>query len=497
MGPHVVSAALPHGDPDHAATLQSGVNKRFAIETPTPDTDFIPEISSFVRKWIESKLTPLKADSDDSVSTWLSETNYPLYRRQELLEKNKNIIDEFDPKIFKVKSFMKDEVYPEYKHVRAINSRSDEFKTLVGPIFKLIEKEVFKLDWFIKKIPVKDRPNYIMNKLSRPDGVYFATDYTAYEAHFTSDVMEAIEFQLYDYMTQNLPAHDQFMWYMRNVLAGRNYCSFKLFDVEVDAVRMSGEMNTSLGNGFANLMLFLYMAQRKGCTNVDGVVEGDDGLFVLEGPDVTEDDARRCGFLLKIEKHLKIETASFCGIVFAEEDRNNLTNPLAELVNFGWTTGQYARSKNARHKELLRSKALSLYYQYPGCPILSALARYAIRCTCGYKAQLKYFRNMWEREQFMEALKYVNVNDVTPVGFDSRLLVEKLYGVTVADQVRTEKYLDSLDKLLPLNMPWLEKDYHSHWMHYSLNYTTQGVFKDTKMFSEWERSQHDFTQTPI
>ncbi|APG76457.1 hypothetical protein 2 [Hubei tombus-like virus 36] len=476
--------------------MRSGVRKRFAIKTPTPKPGKLDRLGEFVDKWLQQNLTPLAPDSDTTVEHWLSQTNYPAYRRAELLDKNDKITNDMDTKLFRVKSFMKDECYPEYKHARAINSRTDEFKTLVGPTFKLIEKELFELPWFIKKIPVKDRPNYIMERLYRPNGKYYATDYTAFEAHFTKPVMDACENRLYKYMTQHLPNHKKFMWYIDNVIGGRNVCDFKHLTVEIDATRMSGEMNTSLGNGFSNLMLFLFMAHEKGCTNVTGVVEGDDGLFVLEGPGITEEDAKECGFFLKIESHLSIATASFCGIIFDEEDRNNLTNPLAELVNFGWTTGQYARSKRARHLELLRSKALSLFYQYPGCPVLSSLANYALRCTIGYKAKLKFFRNMWEREQFIEALKFKDEAIVRPVGNGSRLLVEELFGLSVTDQLRTEAYLDSLDTIQELDMPWLEWNYHKHWKHYADNYLayTDGRFKaDYK--ERHEMSIHSWTFT--
>ena len=475
LGLSVEGVALPHPCPCDAATMRAGVQKRFAFKTPNPDPLVVSRLRKFVRNFVRNNFQPLARDVDLSVEGWLQETNYPAYRKVELAKKWEQITDFDDKKHFRVKSFMKDEHYPEYKHARAINSRTDEFKCMVGPMFKRIEKEVFTLDWFIKKVPVKDRPQYVMDKVYSENGVYYATDHTAYEAHFTKELMQACEFELYDYMTKDLPEHDRFMYLLEEVIAGRNQCIFKYFDVEVDATRMSGEMNTSLGNGFSNLMFFLFMCEENGCTDVRGVVEGDDGLFSLQGKAPTVDQAARTGLTLKIEEHLSISTAGFCGIVFDENDRRNLTNPLTELVNFGWCTGKYANSKYSRHMELLRSKSLSLAYQYPGCPILASLARAGLRLTAGYKAQLKFFTNMWEREQFLEALEHCrNGIDMTPVGMGSRFLVERLYGITVEDQIRTEEFLDNLTELGELKLPWLHwyfDNMHPHWVHYYHNFS--------------------------
>lgn len=148
---------MPHPDPSDRATMKAGVLKRFLMKPPKSDPAKRIRLRKFVANWLKNNLVPLSPDSDITVETWIEKTNYPRWRKEQLLDKWKKIVDRRDPKHFRVKSFMKDETYPEYKHARAINSRSDEFKTLVGPIFKLIEKELFKLDWFIKKVPVKDR----------------------------------------------------------------------------------------------------------------------------------------------------------------------------------------------------------------------------------------------------------------------------------------------------------------------------------------------------
>jgi len=470
LGVHYEGAALPHPDPSDADTMKAGTFKRVARKTPEPDPELLIELKNFVEDWVKKNLTPLSANCDTSVKTWLDKTSYPAWRKAQLEMRAAGVMDDLDPKHFDVKAFMKDETYPEYKHARGIYSRTDEFKTFVGPIFKLIEKEVFALDWFIKKIPVKDRPSFIEKRLGH-GFQFFASDYTAYESHFTRIILETIEWPLYNFMTQYLPDRDKFMHYVQNVIGGRNKCINKFFGIELEATRMSGEMNTSLGNGFSNLMLMLFVCSKVGMTNVVGVVEGDDGLFTGEGKFPTSKDFEKVGFTIKCEVFDRLSDASFCGMVYDPKDKVIVTDPLKELASFGWTTHQYAKSGTRRKMELLRCKAISLAYQYGGCPILTSLARYGLRITEKYNARLGSKVCEYKREQFLEAkLHFKGI--VREVPRNSRLLVERLYGIRIEDQIKAEKYLDSLTDAQPLHIPCLEKNIPVSWTHYWNHYVT-------------------------
>jgi hypothetical protein len=371
----------------------------------------------------------LSADVDTSVPKWLEGTPYPLWRKRELQAKWDAIVDIDDPKHFMCKSFQKDEGYIAFKHARGINARSDEFKCMVGPIFKLIEEQVYQDHHFIKHIPVADRPKYITDLLYSPGGKYYAGDYTSFEALFVELLMCAVEFELYDYMTQHLPEGDRFRRLLRAVLAGDNVCNYRDFQVILKAVRMSGEMCTSLGNGFANLMFLLFIAQEKGSTHVDGVVEGDDSLFVMDGVTPTSEDFARLGLVIKLEEHEQLSTASFCGLVFDPTDQLNISDPLKILAAFGWTSQRYAASKDKTLRALLRCKALSLAHTYPGAPIISALAQYGLRVTsdvplCKLRRLVngREAMNAWERDRLNIILDAGNVPPVvSPI--NTRLLM--------------------------------------------------------------------------
>ncbi len=483
LGVNYHNACFPHPDPECKDTMKAGVLKRFVSQPPTPNPIKLRKLKRFVRRWVRKNLTPLASTSDVSVESWLASTNYPLWRKQQLLKKWNKIGGKLERKHYAVKSFMKMETYPEFKHARAINSRTDEFKCAVGPIFKLIEKEVFSLPYFIKKIPMRDRPSYIRQRLYRDGKIYYATDYTAYESHFTKEMMETIEFELYDYMTQYLPDHDKFMGLMKNVLAGWNMCHFRDFTVKVRAKRMSGEMCTSLGNGFSNLMCLLFLCEENGCTDIACVIEGDDGLYTGEGNLPTEQDFLEIGFTIKMERHENLNTASFCGLIFDEQDELNITDPIAEIISFGWTKSEYVRSKDIKLKQLLRSKALSLAYQYPGCPIVQNLAFYGLRVTTGIKINKNMETNMWHYDQLTEAMEYYKIHGIAPVQIPmrTRLLMQSVYGISLYVQREIEKYFDSLTEIQVLRHSLIDMFTSRYAKDYFYTYCSPMDIKSTSL----------------
>lgn len=510
LGCHVNGAALPHVNPSHDVTVAAGVCKRAAAKTPEIDSDLLGEFRVFVRKWVRENLTPLPCTSDVSVETWLESTPYERWRKDELLKKWRNVVDiRSQEEYWKVKAFVKDECYTEFKHARGIYSRTDEFKCAVGPYFRLIEKELFAKDWFIKKIPVRDRPDYIINRLFRPGCKYVATDHTSYEAHFVYEFMAACEFELYEYMTQHLEGADVFMWLCHNVIGGENHIIYKFFEFWLEATRMSGEMNTSLGNGFSNLMLMLFAMEKCGAREYKGVVEGDDGLFSFFGEAPTKEFFARLGMTLKMEVCEDLNTASFCGMVFDVDERTNITHPIEELVSIGWTTRQYKDCGKRRKMELLRCKGISMAYQYPACPILSSLARYCMRVSEGYVARAGKM-NLWEASQFMEAKAWynrmANSNLFEPPGIKTRLLVEKLYSITIEHQIQIEQYLDGLQELQPLDCPYImmycKEDWKLYWQQYSTAALSKhlgerpGLYWPTPFSTRWvERTMRNNLRT--
>jgi hypothetical protein len=164
-----------------------------------------------------------------------------------------------DDRSFRIDQFVKSEFYELFKHFRMINARCDTFKASVGPVFKVIEHEIFKNPAFIKKIPVMERPEYICNRILKGGGLYMETDYSSFESLFTPQLMRSCEMIMYKYMSRDLLGGTTWFSLVERTITGTNAISNKYFKAWVEGKRMSGEMNTSLGNGFSNLMIMKFV----------------------------------------------------------------------------------------------------------------------------------------------------------------------------------------------------------------------------------------------
>jgi len=433
---------------------------------PLPNADTAPkralfrEFKAFVHRWLRENLKPLAPEELLSFEEWLDLTNYTDRRKSDLKKLYDEDVRTFaeaikDHKVLRVKSFIKDENYAEWKFPRWINSRSDVFKIMFGRYVKSIEKKIYALKFFIKNVPVPDRPQFIMDNLFAPSSYYVFTDFTSFESHFVRKLKKACEMQLFGYMLHKI-APDAVQC-IKTALCESTY---QLGDGQVvcnvQALRMSGEMDTSLSNGFTNLMVMKFTCFKSGCKDAPIVVEGDDALCRTPFP-LTARIPTDLGFRIKMGSTQHLNEASFCGQIFDIIDMAVVTDPRDTIVNFGWTKKTDVESSQKRRDLLLRAKGYSLLYSYPGCPILSSMAQYVLRVTkrseTGIVTYVTQDRNLdwWSRETLLQAIKYKGGS--VKIGAHTRELVEKLYKITVAEQVELESYFDSLTRPTPITHP--------------------------------------------
>jgi hypothetical protein len=358
----------------------------------------------------------------------------------------------------KIKSFVKTESYPEYKHCRMINSRSDFFKVFSGPLFKAIEEVVYQLPEFIKHVPVPERPGKV-KELRRAGRRYYSTDFTAFESHFLPEVMDAIELELYRHCLSWCPADAELIC---RTLKGRNDMSTHTgVHASIYGRRMSGDMCTSLGNGFTNLMLAKFIASEQG-HELYGFVEGDDGLFATEAI-LSEDKYRELGFTIKITPEDDPCAASFCGMVFADSGEI-VRDPTDYLANFAWTSS-FISAGDRVMDELLRAKALSSVYETPQCPIVGAVARWAL-------SQTRHVRPRFVEDGYHNLSSVPRDESKLPAfdpADDTRALVERKFGISRDVQLEIERRVSKGDfdvaHLLPA---------HPHLHHYAARYVECG-----------------------
>jgi hypothetical protein len=361
---------------------------------------------------------------------WEESTPYPEWRRAELRAWHDKYHGQCPPKKFCeiIKSFIKRENYLDFKLPRWILSRHDAFKAYSGRFFKAIEDTVYQLKWFIKHVPVPERPKEI-SKLNVPGMVIHENDYTALEAHIVPVVMNAVECTCYRYV---LSEYRDDAERICSVLTGVNRLRTNAgMRAKVRGRRMSGDMCTSVGNGLTNVIIIAFIAEERKLTFY-GYVEGDDGIFAISGT-ITVLDYQLVGFVVKIHVVPTAEEGHFCGMSCAS-DGTLLKDPARVLSNFGWT--QTAMGHGVRvGMELLRAKSLSLAYEMPQCPVVGALARVGLAVSEGFVPRFDSYK--------LPPSKFV-LAPFEPTNA-ARLAFADRYGVSVDQQLECERLIRAGD----------------------------------------------------
>lgn len=457
-GATMLGACLPHPHMKDPKGLMESNLKRIMGSHPDPVPFRLEELSEFVKRHL-LRYIPLSRDQDFSIEGWLDSSNYTIQMKQEIRRDYEECLGRVDSTRTRLNNinpqcFQKDEFYDSYKYYRSIFARPNAFKAMAGPMFKHIEKVVFSDPHFIKKVPRTRWAREIRDAVIKEGRVYVSTDYTAFESQFRDCIMRVVEFQLYMHMAQFTPGYIAFLELL-TIIAGRQHCQFKWFDIIVLACRMSGEMCTSLGNGYSNLVFFSYVMEKCSIVDWDGRFEGDDGLAGLTYPTDPEKIKlfHELGLTIKLVTHTKLATASFCGQVFDEWELISVADPIKLLMKLGWSNVKYLNARNSKLKALARYKASSLINQYAGCPVITQACAWVLRNTehidvrSVYRGLTEYERTqaIQDEANLAEALEKADRGS----GPNTRNLVQELYGISTGDQLHLEKMFNEMGELRP------------------------------------------------
>lgn len=393
-------------------------------------------------------LEPLNAVP--TVEEWLEHTPYPAHRRLELLRAHDELAGGAPNRAQrrKVKSFVKSESYLTVKHARLINSRSDACKVYMGPAVHAMESVIFSMPWFAKSY--KTQEALVSHIANAPKKLYwYATDYTAFESHMIPSVIRSVEGRVYKRMLSHVnPGLARFMV---KTLSGMNVCSTRSgVRYKVEGRRMSGDMQTSLGNSVTNYCLAKMVCRAAGETNPFIIVEGDDALVGSDFP-LDETLWQKAGFSIKVECVEGPNSAGFCGKVFGESCQT-IRDPVRFLQTFGWSDAAVGAGPKYS-AQLLAAKALSAAFENPHCPIIRAVADRALLESVGVRPK-------WIYDGYHSEPGHIPNFDPTP---STRALFEKLYGVSPDAQIEIEKAvrggdLSVLSHLVPVSADQLFYD---------------------------------------
>lgn len=393
----IVSGFAPmHPDSSDQDTTEQGIMKRFARKLPTPTRlNLYRDLSAHTQRLCDRYLRPLSSvmpfccNDYTCGSCFLCDVGLPIARKEEYRKAwIENRMGRPALRFFsKIKMFTKAESYgSKLKHARMINSRCDHMKVWFGPYVRSMESVVYQLPFFVKHIPVSQRAKSLAS-LERDGAKYFIIDYTAFESHMKPEVQNSCEIVMSNHMLKRFP---QMARDIRIADTGLNVCTHHSsgITVKIRGRRMSGDMWTSLFNGWTNLSVVTFVMEENGHklgVTYDIRVEGDDCLLVVyDGQLPTIQDFERIGFTVKLEQVRDTGDSrngvAFCGLVHAGGQM--MRDPIGFLCKFGYALDGDTASPE-RRRGLLAAKALSSIYETPQCPIIGAIARCALLSTAG------------------------------------------------------------------------------------------------------------------
>jgi len=448
---------------------------RVGREMPRVDREWLRAFKQHCHEMLDLlKIRQICPEWIPDFEEWVKHSNYTQARIAELRklwERSKNWTAADRAQYSEhVKSFIKLETYMMRKWPRGIMSRSDLIKVWIGPVIKQMERLLYfdpltqtGCKCFIKHVPEGPQRSAHKTELLYAVGRRFGeTDFTSFES-LTREIQHVCEFSLFRHMAGENVRVKAMIEEFESMCCGTNRMTYKDATVVVRGHRMSGEMTTSIGNGWTNLMLLTFMGRHvhdysAACPII---IEGDDGL-ISETPENVKlyapENFERLGFKIKIDWYDHMSDACFCGVTYDPEDGINVTDPLEELASFGWSLGNSVFAPEKRHKELLIAKAYSLAYQYPGCPIVHELPKMVFRLLgkeldWNRFMELPYFNN-WQRGQLANArdMKLEYLLEAKPT-YTTRLLVERKFRVSVSRQLQIEKQIAAMTKIGELDIP--------------------------------------------
>lgn len=424
--------------------LTEGFKKRIAPRHNIPELYLRARLQAFVYGWCRSNLTPLPEYNDEErdrlFAQWTSENNYTQKRNAHMAEYYNDFKQNgLRNKDYVVKSFIKSECYDEVKQPRYINSRTDKFKAVVGSWTHLIEKEVFRTPYFIKGHDPKELPTLLKRLEGKRN--YYATDYSSFESSFSEELTQVVEQELWEYMLVN----NKDICNIFRKAYGVQIIESKQYHARISGTRMSGEMWTSLGNGFTNLMLMLFYAESMGI-NIDGYVEGDDGIFA------TDDDYDACpinisnfmasyGFDLKIDHYNCIEECRFCQNAYSPVTGTQyVTLRHIAKTQFTFNKADFNSRKFTSNKhhllKVLKCKLLSLKAVGGSTPVIYYLSRSLLSKLSNIKLNGRYKRRIYKELQFK--IRHDSVREPNLIDF---IEYQHMFGVSVSEQINIIDYM--------------------------------------------------------
>lgn len=351
----------------------------------------------------------------------------------------------------KLKMFLKPEKYHvgedvKHKPPRCIQYRSERYGLELGKYIHALEAEVYKITdksdtpVFAKSRNSVQRAADLAAKAAMyADPVYVLLDQSGWDAH-VNETLLTYEHKLYSTMLDS--DHMRFLLSLqtKNVGATKNGTRY-----QTPFTRMSGDMNTALGNCVINHALLYGWATESGL-DACYYIDGDDSVVVIDRSQLDRAIGAQPGkWFLKWGMESKIDWADqfehceFCQSrpVWDGVGWRMVRNPERFFIRSQWTTGPHHENFFPR---LVASIAKCEMAMSVGIPIINPLANNMLAAS-GLDPNVKvwrgvdrYFKARWEAWSPDRA--HLATREISE---ESRLSMEAAWGYSPALQIEMEQ----------------------------------------------------------
>lgn len=342
---------------------------------------------------------------------------------------------------------------------RAIQFRGPKYCVALARYLHPIEMILYQIDYFskgvgpnrniVKGLNQAQRAQLLVEK-SREfrDPVYICLDASRFDKHVTQHLLRH-EHSVYLWFNSN----PDFEWLLSLQLI--NYGRSKLgLKYKLAGRRMSGDMNTALGNCIIMLTLLYAYCVYLMIERFDMIVDGDDSVVIVEREDVDKvvnnlAHTLEYGMTMKIETLTdKLHQIDFCQSRIIEYDSGRykfVRNPSRVMSRSlsgcrHWENSTY----RARTLRAIGFCELSLSL---GVPILQAFSSMLIRNTAGYAVDTNCV-NEWFGYRAKLELRALGVPidrlQPTPISLCARVTFMEAFGVPIEEQIRIEDRFEQM-----------------------------------------------------
>lgn len=361
--------------------------------------------------------------------------------------------------------FLKAEKWAEEKAGRLISARSPEYNICVGRYLLPLERMMYEaMDAAcgaptIMKCQTPEQRAAVVKQHWEAfvDPVAVGQDFSKFDQHISRQALQ-YEHAFYNAAFCNDPELQKLLSWQLDTKCFANVKDGKV-KYDVDGGRMSGDMNTAMGNCIISTALVFAYAYERGIT-IRAIVDGDDSVAFMERTDLEEymegieQWMEQKGFRLTLETPVfSISEVEFCQCRYVAADPPTMVrNPVKAITqDHAWIVDQ-----SITHAEVLAATGLGGLSLYGNMPVLGAYYDMLARTTAISQRTLERlsFRDSWLRDAQLGKGGFVVPDERTRFAFweswgispgEQRALEERFANMDLSYILRQAKTITNTD----------------------------------------------------